>query len=160
MVAGRGGVVREFGIDLYTLLYLTWITNPPTHRMAHRTLFNVMWQPRWEASLEESGYTCVHGLVPLLSTWNYHSTVNRLCVCMLSHFSRVGLFMTLWSPPGSSVHGILQARILEQIDISFARGSSWPKDQNCISYFSCIWQVVSLPLVPPGRPNWLYPNTK
>ena len=29
MVAGRGGVVREFGIDLYTLLYLTWITNPP-----------------------------------------------------------------------------------------------------------------------------------
>ena len=28
------------------------------------------------------------------------------------------------SPPGSSVHGILQARILEQVAISFSRGSS------------------------------------
>ena len=24
---GRGGIVREFGIDMYTLLYLKWITN-------------------------------------------------------------------------------------------------------------------------------------
>ena len=30
------------------------------------------------------------------------------------------------SPPGSSVHGILQARILELVTISFSRGSSWP----------------------------------
>ena len=36
--------------------------------------------------------------------------------CMLSSFSCVQLFVTLWTPcslPGSSVHGILQARILE-----------------------------------------------
>ena len=32
------------------------------------------------------------------------------------------------SPPGSSVHGILQARILEWAAISFPGGSSWPKD--------------------------------
>ena len=32
------------------------------------------------------------------------------------------------SPPGSSVHGISQARILEQVAISFSRGSSWPRD--------------------------------
>ena len=31
-------------------------------------------------------------------------------------------------PPGSSVQGILQERILERIAISFSRGSSWPKD--------------------------------
>ena len=31
-------------------------------------------------------------------------------------------------PPGSSVHGILQARILECVAISFSRGSSWPGD--------------------------------
>ena len=31
---------------------------------------------------------------------------------------------TDWSPPGSSVHGILQARILEWVTISFSRGSS------------------------------------
>ena len=34
------------------------------------------------------------------------------------------------SPPGSSVHGILQARILEWIVISFFRGSSQPRDQT------------------------------
>ena len=32
------------------------------------------------------------------------------------------------SPPGSSVHWILQARILEWVAISFSRGSSWPRD--------------------------------
>ena len=33
-----------------------------------------------------------------------------------------------YSPPGSSVHGILQARVLELVAISFSRGSSWPRD--------------------------------
>ena len=32
------------------------------------------------------------------------------------------------SPPGSSVHEILQARIQEWVVISFSRGSSWPRD--------------------------------
>ena len=34
------------------------------------------------------------------------------------------------SPPISSVHGILQARILEWVATSFSRGSSWPRDQT------------------------------
>ena len=33
-----------------------------------------------------------------------------------------------WSPPGSSVHGILQARILEWLAVPFSRGSSRPRD--------------------------------
>ena len=38
-----------------------------------------------------------------------------------------------YSPSGSSVHGISQARILEQVAISFSRGSSLPRDQTfCI----------------------------
>ena len=37
------------------------------------------------------------------------------------------------SLPGSSVHGILQARILESVAISFSRGSSQPRDQTRIS---------------------------
>ena len=37
------------------------------------------------------------------------------------------------SPPGSSVHGILQARIQEWVTISFSRGSSWPRDQTRVS---------------------------
>ena len=37
------------------------------------------------------------------------------------------------SPPASSVHGILQARILEWFAISFSRGSSWPRIQTWVS---------------------------
>ena len=50
------------------------------------------------------------------------------------------------SPPGSSVHGVLQARILEWIAMPSSKGSSRPRDQTGISYISCIWQVDSLPL--------------
>ena len=46
--------------------------------------------------------------------------------------------LTLWNPvdctpPGSSVHGILQARILEWVAISFSRGSSRPRDRTRVS---------------------------
>ena len=37
------------------------------------------------------------------------------------------------SPPGSSVHGILQARILEWVAIPFSRGISQPRDQIRVS---------------------------
>ena len=37
------------------------------------------------------------------------------------------------SQPESSVHGILQARILQWVATPFARGSSWPRDQNWVS---------------------------
>ena len=38
------------------------------------------------------------------------------------------------SPPSSSVCGISQARILKWVAISFSRGSSWTRDQNCVSW--------------------------
>ena len=53
-------------------------------------------------------------------------------------------------PPGSSVHGVLQARILERIAIPFSRGSSWSRDWNL---FSCIAGRFFLPSEPPGKPQ-------
>ena len=44
----------------------------------------------------------------------------------------------LYSPPGSSVHGILQARIRKWVAMSPSRGSSLPRDQTHISCISCI----------------------
>ena len=41
-----------------------------------------------------------------------------------------------YSPPGSSVHGILQARILESVDIPFSRGLSRPRDRTPVSHFA------------------------
>ena len=43
---------------------------------------------------------------------------------------------------GSSIHGILQARILEWVFISSSRESSQPRDQTCVSYVSCISRRV------------------
>ena len=40
----------------------------------------------------------------------------------------------LCSLPGFSIHGILQARILEWVTISFSRGSSQPRDQTQVSH--------------------------
>ena len=37
------------------------------------------------------------------------------------------------NPPGSSFHGILQARILEWVTIPFSRESSWPREQTLVS---------------------------
>ena len=64
------------------------------------------------------------------------------CVCLVSQSC-----LTLWNPvdcslPGSSVHGIFQARILEWVDISSPRGSSWPRDQTWVSCVSCICRWI------------------
>ena len=61
------------------------------------------------------------------------------CACILSFFSCVGLCDPMdCSLPGSSVHGILQARILEWVAMPSSRGSSWPRDRTRVSYVSCI----------------------
>ena len=52
--------------------------------------------------------------------------------------------------PGSSVHGIFQARMLEQIALSFSKGSSQPRDQTCILHL-LHWQAGSLQLSHRGR---------
>ena len=51
------------------------------------------------------------------------------------------------SPPGSSVHGILWARILEWVVIPFSRWSSQPRDQTQVSYIA-----GRLFTQPPGKP--------
>ena len=71
---------------------------------------------------------------PVLVSWPW-------CVRALS-LSRVRLFATPWSPPGSSVHGIFQARILGWVAISSIKGSSGPRDRSSISNVSCIGRWV------------------
>ena len=46
------------------------------------------------------------------------------------------------SPPGSSVHGISQARILEWVAISYSRESSQPQNQTHDSCVSCIGRRI------------------
>ena len=79
--------------------------------------------------------------------------LNNLCARMLSCFSCVQLYDTMdCSPPDSSVHGILQAGILEWVAISSSRGSFRPRDWTHVSYIYLHWRAGSLPLWPPGKP--------
>ena len=62
--------------------------------------------------------------------------------CTLSH---ARLFATSWTiayPPGSSLHGILQERILGWVAISFSRGSSWPRDQISVPRVPCMGKQI------------------
>ena len=47
-----------------------------------------------------------------------------------------------YGPPGSSVYGILQARILEWVAIPFTRGPSQSRDRTCVSCVSCIGKCI------------------
>ena len=57
-------------------------------------------------------------------------TLAAICACVLSCFSHVWLFVTLWTVARQAprVHGILQARILKWVAMFSSRKSSWPRD--------------------------------
>ena len=69
-------------------------------------------------------------ILKLLLLLSFCHLVAKLCWTLCSSMD-CGL-------PGSSVHRILQARILEWVAISFSRGSSWPGDQSSVSCFGRI----------------------
>ena len=64
---------------------------------------------------------------------------NKLCVCSVVSDSATPQASSL---PGSSAHGILQARLLEWVAIAFSRRSSRPRYQTRISCSSCIGRRV------------------
>ena len=62
------------------------------------------------------------------------------------------------SPPSSSVHGILLARILEWVAMPSSRGSSWLRDWTCVSKVfphSSISKIVCLQCRRPGFDSWV-----
>ena len=79
------------------------------------------------------------------------------CVCVLTYVQLCDLMN--FNPPGSSVHGISQARILEWVAISSSRVSSPPRDQTHISCVFLHWQADSLPLSHLGSP-WYHLNVE
>ena len=78
--------------------------------------------------------------LPIAQWARAHYFTHLLLYFMLSCFGLVWLFCDPMdrSPPGSSVHGISQARIPEWVTIFFSRGSSWHRDWASISCVSCI----------------------
>ena len=83
------------------------------------------------------------------STWSmvWMDMSLTLCVSVVALWCLILCDPVDWSPPGYSVHGILQARILEWVAISFSRGSSRPR----IKPGSPTSQADALPSEPPGK---------
>ena len=80
----------------------------------------------------------------------------QVCVCVISPQS----FLTLSDPtdcsqPGSSVHGMSLAKILEQVAISSSREFSRPRDQTLVSYVPTLARIF-FTTVPPGKPRLFY----
>ena len=83
---------------------------------------------RFNLRINEDRYTGGAGQVP----WNSHMHATLLQ-------QRLTLYDLMdCSPPGSCVHGILHAGILEWVAMSSSRGASQFTDQTHVSYISCI----------------------
>ena len=84
---------------------------------------------------------CSHYWVNCVRVWVHSQSCSTLCYPMDC------------SLPDSSVHGILQARLLEQSAISFSRGSPWSRDWTQVSYISCVGRWVLYQLSHQGSPQ-------
>ena len=95
---------------------------------------------RGVGSLSNVSFSCISCLSSLIcysfipQGSLYPSVGNILLLLCVSAQSRLTLCDPMnCSLPGSSVHGIIQARRLEQVTISFSRGSSWTGDRTLVS---------------------------
>ena len=103
---------------------------PPTLR---KCSLNVEWTNRWTDRWMELIWRTV--------SYSYIVVVAKLYPTLLWPNWTV-------APPGSSVHGIFQARTLEWVAISFSRGSSWPRDWTHVSCIAGGFFTTE----PPGKP--------
>ena len=90
------------------------------------------------------------------SRYNTVVSMNTRDVVVVQSLSHVWHFCNpmTHSPPGSSVHGISQARILEWVAISFSRASSWPMAWTLVSCLAGRFFTTVLPQKPTRDITW------
>ena len=76
------------------------------------------------------------------NTWLLFPVELHYCYCWVAKPCPTVHSPMEYNPPGPSVYGISQARILEGVAISFSRGSSWLWDGTCISCLSSIGRHI------------------
>ena len=132
LIPGQGSRFRMVKLKILSAATKTWSTHTHTHV-----------KKGWKRYSEGQGK----------NEENKALVCKMLCVCMLSR-SVVSDYFDLMdcSPPGSSVHGIFQARILEWGAISFLGD---PPHLGIKPFFLHLpyWQVDSLPLQHLGSPT-------
>ena len=112
-----------------------WARGSPACLAGQRRLCAKETEERWGGTQRANGNVCLRGQL-----------------CSVLRLAQLCLHDPMGcSPPGSSVHGVFLARVLEGVAISLSRGSSQPRDQTCI-FMSPALQADSLPLAPPEKP--------
>ena len=122
----------------------------------HNHITRILWRKSHVLLKLNSSFFSLSGSVPMPSLSGLYTVTKKYrCGTCRGWMPAKSLqsCLTLWdpmdhSPPSSSVHGILQARILEWVVMPSSRGSS-----RC-------WQVGPLPLAPPGKPSSVNLNQK
>ena len=124
--------ISIFHINLWQRIWPTswniwnyhWGVKPGLNGIIHKWSYTYRWLPQ-----------CFGSEIELMLWWD-----GDIYMCVLSRFSLVQLCNTMdCRLPGSSVHGIPQAIILEWVGISSSRRSSRPKDQT---HISCIGRQI------------------
>ena len=88
-------------------------------------------------------WVCVHEAQVSIWACNcQEGSLMSVCMCLVAELCSTLATPMDYRPPGSSVHRICQARILQQVAISSSRRSSWPRDQTHVSYISCTGRQV------------------
>ena len=116
--------------DVFKFIYSFWCINHPS--FVQQEPIQVGPEPFW--------WSLIASLLSRMTRYcRFIFHISWVCV-----LSRVQLFVTPWTvaPPGYSVHGVFQARILEWVAISSSRESSHPRNQTCISFISCIGRQI------------------
>ena len=103
---------------------------------------------------------------PFDNVFKWHSCV---CKCSVTQSCPILCDPMDCSPPGSSVHGIFQARTLEWVAISYSRGYSQLRDRTCVSCVSYIdrqilyhwatWEALQMTYIILRLQNELYHHT-
>ena len=118
------------------------------------TSFLWLWNPRdWMSGQQWVNSMCVCVCVCVCMHTHMHThththTVSKSCQSICDPMD--------CSPPGSSVHGISQARILEWVAISSSRGPSWSRDRTCVSFLLYLAGGFFITELPgkPSHPFW------
>ena len=123
------------------VLSLGWEGSPEMGMAPHSSI--LAWRIPW---IEEPGGLQSMGSQRVGHDWaaNTHRTDHETpCICAKSLQSRPTLCNPVYcNPPGSSVHGILQARILEWVAVPSSQASTRPRDWTHISFIACIGRQI------------------
>ena len=132
---------KLFCISVFTRYFCVYACVKPTHGTKVHSLMEHCWVP--------SNTHLPRLLVTPQPGFLHHKQRRKECLpCVLqkvlvTHSCPILCDPIDCSPPSSSVHGILQARILEWAAISYSRGSSWIRDRTWVSCtasrFFIIW---------------------